>query len=658
MAKGFDWSFGPGNSPVMGAINAAGTTAGASMVGSLAGMPPTWALAGGVAAAGIAGISSAMQQAPGMVAGYRAACWLGASSWATYALATYNEAHAIGSGPWSWGALTALGVGAGIAGTVGTFLRSLTRSPSAPRVRTGNVKEGWQERIRRVGHLPHATVVAGPEWWPGRFGFTLDIDLGPGGPTWKDLAARTSAMESDAHLPIGCGIEVSRGIYANRAIMRVAVADALAEERAFPTELPMATVNNPLVIGWFQDGTPAEINMRWTSGVMAGQKGSGKTNTLHAITGRLAQCTDSLLFMIAIAKKGALAEPWNRAYLEGRADHPIIDRVAVTEEQAFTLCDILDDLIDQRIEKLTARMRAADDDKIPVGYSGADDLFIPEALLIVDEFAQLSPKLQGRITAIAEKGRGSSVATFAASQRAISDHIPPSLKKQSTVRIGMKVDDPEELSYLMGWSKKINVDGLTHEGTGLLGDGDGAIRRMRIFRMTPSVIDKIAVTCGADGRRPGLEPGMLSPAMQAAYDNWEHSGTPAVMHRPTHAAAASVKEITQKAQGLAERLRAQAEAIKAERQAPDAAEIAALEEMWNLPAAQAPQPAVDERARALEILRDAGPEGSGSTQIAAQLRAEGYKTVRQTVAGWLAEELIKGTVEQPGGKGKPYVWRG
>jgi hypothetical protein len=231
----------------------------------------------------------------------------------------------------------------------------------------------------------------------------------------------------------------------------------------------------------------------------------------------------------------------------------------------------------------------------------------------------------------------------------------------------MRVSDADELKYLFGWAKPIDVEDLAGQGYGLLGDGQGEPRPMRVFRMKPSTIDRIAVECGKTGRRPGLEPGILSTKTQKIYDA-RYEDQPE-KHEPAHSAprstSATVTNATRSVHDTAARLRAQAEALKAERTNPAAKEVADLEHLWNLPVTEpeAPEPvqdsatAADERARALEILRDAGPEGTGSTRIAAQLRTEGYKTVRQTVAGWLAEELIKGTVEQPGGSGKPYVWK-
>lgn len=678
MPKGFDWSFGPGTSPAMGAINAAGTTAGASMVGSLAGLPPLWALTGGVAAAGIAGISAAVKEQPGAVAAYRAACWFGGASWGTYALWTYDAAAPLSSGPWSLGALGVLGGLAAAAGAIGTIMRSATRNLTGASVLKAfaaadrNVREEWEERLRRVGRIPNPKIVGGPERWKDGHGFTLDVDLGSGGHTWKKISAE--ALASDAALDLGCGVEVSKGIKANRAIIRVATSDALADERPFPENLDMESINNSLAIGWFRDGSPAQINLRWTSGVMAGQKGSGKTNTLHAITGSIARCPDALIMMIAIAKKGAAAEPWTRAYREGRADYPIIDWVADTEAKAVAMCDVLDDLIDQRIEKLVARMRAADDDKVPVGYSPADDLFVPEVIVIADEFAQLPVYLQNRIAAIAEKGRGSSIATFGCSQRATSAHIPTSLKKQSSVRIGMRVSDLEELKYLFGWAKLFDIEDLVGEGYGVLGDGENAPRPMRVFRMSPSTIDRIAVECGKTGRRAEIEPGVLSPAAQKVYDSRFDMKVEAeaAAGRSTRSTSASVSEIGRGVQGVADRLRAQAEALKAAKENPNAAEVAALNELWEMPAAEPTRPAAqpdpepqDEPAagdayeRALQLLEAAGERGASAEIIAARLRAEGQKTTRQTVTSWFVQEMIKsdGRVVQPGGKGKPYFYR-
>lgn len=60
------------------------------------------------------------------------------------------------------------------------------------------------------------------------------------------------------------------------------------------------------------------------------------------------------------------------------------------------------------------------------------------------------------------------------------------------------------------------------------------------------------------------------------------------------------------------------------------------------------------RQRMLELLVEAGADGAGPSKLSAALRAEGYKTSRQTVSDWLREDLAKGLVVQPDGDGKPY----
>jgi hypothetical protein len=66
----------------------------------------------------------------------------------------------------------------------------------------------------------------------------------------------------------------------------------------------------------------------------------------------------------------------------------------------------------------------------------------------------------------------------------------------------------------------------------------------------------------------------------------------------------------------------------------------------NLPAPEPdlPEPAgkPDPRARVMQLLGEAGPAGTTPQQITDRLQGEGYGTVRQTVAGWLAEAVESG----------------
>jgi len=65
------------------------------------------------------------------------------------------------------------------------------------------------------------------------------------------------------------------------------------------------------------------------------------------------------------------------------------------------------------------------------------------------------------------------------------------------------------------------------------------------------------------------------------------------------------------------------------------------------------QPVPEARIRYRQLLRELGP--TGATEISSRLRMQGYTTTRQTVHGWLSDDITSGLASNDDGK---YTWIG
>ncbi|MFE7547059.1 DNA translocase FtsK [Streptomyces gardneri] len=519
-----DWERGHG--PITGPINAAAATLAASWAGHLLDTP--WPTATVITGAGLIGthIAGRLRHVTRTTLAVRAAGWLGAGGWSSWAIA---------NGPWTTWSLTTLA-----AGTVGLSIaitgahRAEKNAPAKKaaaqeaataaeaQAARGKVATEWQERIARVCHIPGITI-ANVETWESGAGFTLDVEL-DGGVTWKYIARATDALASDAKLPEGCGVDVTPGAHRGAALIDVSTVNRLIDDADYPSDYSPLTVNAPAPIGVRRDGTPYGPVNRQASMLLVGQRGSGKTNLMNVMVANQCRMTDSITWVIDL-NGGGLALKWLRAWNEaGQPGRPPVDWVADTAEKALVMAQVLVRISKARKTGYQDREIAANDDKLPVDHD------VPEIRVLNDEGAEIFSTRSRRdetLRAIAEKlvqtveiARAAAVNVTTSGLRATQDVISdPQLLKQSTFKAGMKVADDSELNYFFGYNHGVSAADAPYPGCALVRDGDGAAHPMKIYRIRPAQILEI-VKATAD-RRPVLDE-LSRNAAGSAYDHrWD-----------------------------------------------------------------------------------------------------------------------------------------
>lgn len=491
MGKVIDWDAGHG--PVTGTLNAAYSALGVAAVGHEAGLPPVWALgASGIGALGatIAGASAEEPLSKGAIAA-RAGGWLAGGTWVTYALTVDTI--------WSWsvvGPLAACTCGfASLAGAIGRKRRrKLEREAQAfaalTRTRIG---AEWVDRFHRVCGV-EGCVVEGVEQWVDDegnetgAGYDLEVLLPEGGKNWRTLAANTEALASDADLPEGCGVEVFSGSSRRRAIVKVQLINLMmTEDQEVPLDASPLDFNTWFDIGKLRDGGVAKIHIREFSAMLVGAKRTGKTNQLLAIITRLLRMPNLRVWVIDF-NGGGVALQWLRAWEAlGKPGRPPIDWVAADVEEATRMANAAVRVAKARKVEYQDLMAEADTDLLPLT---AD---IPGILIVTDEGAEIyaNPKHRAASEPMKEVLRiagSSGVNQLNCFLRATADTTGDTIiKSQSTVRIGMRMSNEEEMSYLLGWRSGVTPADMPDQGFGALSLDEGKPAQVfRGWRVKPS----------------------------------------------------------------------------------------------------------------------------------------------------------------------------
>jgi hypothetical protein len=511
---------------ITGPINTAGAALAVGYAGHTLGMPWEWAAL--TAGAGLLGthIAGRRRQVTSATLALRAAGWLGAGGWCSWAIAY---------GPWSQTALGSLvtgvlGLGAAMAGAHHVEAKAeekrIEQEAAARRAtldgKRQKIADEWEDRIVRVCGGAVVQIV-GIELWESGGGFSLDGECGQGGTRWKDIAIRADQLASDARLPEGCGVEVGPGAHRGAVLLHVSTVNRLVDDVPYPKDYSPLTVNEPAPIGVRRDGTPEGPVNRQASMLLVGQRGSGKTNLMNVMVANNARMTDSLTWVIDL-NGGGLALKWMRAWAAaGKPGRPPVDWVADTPEKALAMALALVRIAKARKTGYQDREIAANDDKLPVNHE------VPEIRVFNDEGAEIfstrsrrDETLRGiadNLVQTLEIARAAAVNETTSGLRATQDVLSdPQILKQSTFKAGMKVADDAELNYFFGYNHNASVEDAPYPGCALVRDGDGQVHALKVYRIAPAQIMEI-VTATAD-RRPELDDLSRRAAGEAYEQRW------------------------------------------------------------------------------------------------------------------------------------------
>ncbi|MDX2954585.1 hypothetical protein [Streptomyces caniscabiei] len=546
-----DWDAKHG--PVTGPINTGVAALAVGYAGHTFGMPWEWAAL--TAGAGLLGthLAGRRRQVTSATLALRAAGWLGAGGWCSWAIAT---------GPWSQTMLGSLvtgvlGLGAAMAGAhhVETKAEEKRAEQEAAARRATldgkrqKIADEWEDRIVRVCAGAVVTIV-GVENWESGGGFSLDGECGVGGTRWKDIALYRDQLASDARLPEGCGIEVGPGAHRGAVLIHVSTANHLVNDVPYPDDYSPLTVNAPAPIGVLRDGTAEGPVNRQTSMLFVGQRESGKTNLMNVNVANQCRMVDSLTWVIDL-NGGGLALKWMRAWqAAGRPGKPPIDWVADTPEKAKAMAAAMVRVAKARKVGYQDREIAANDDKLPVDHE------VPEIRVFCDEGAEIFSVRSRRdetLRSVADNliqtleiARAAAVNETTSGLRATQDVLSdPQILKQSTFKAGMRMADDAELNYFFGYNHNASAEDAPYPGCALVRSGTGQVHPLKVYRLKPDqILDIVKAT--AD-RRPELDDLSRKAAGEAYEQRWMNTdhlfgNGPAPIAAPVENPAASAPQ--------------------------------------------------------------------------------------------------------------------
>ncbi|MFF4493398.1 hypothetical protein [Streptomyces sp. NPDC001546] len=522
-----DWAAGHG--PVTGALSATTGAYALATVGTLAHMPPTWALAVGAVGAVGHTATGLRQRLAARTIGARAASWLLGSGWTTWALAT---------GPLTWasiGSLAVLGVGIGASAratglyeeareleAIAAAERQVARELSAER---RAVAAEWVDRIQRVCGITIRVLAV--EMWPTGTGFTIDAELPSGGTTYDRIAKENSRLSADARLPHGCTAAASPGIDQGRVLIDVTTKNVLADTVAYPDDYSPLSIHTGIPWGYRTNAEEILTYLREQCALVVGPTGSGKTNLVHVILAGFARATDMLTWVIDL-NAGSAGLPWVRPAMEGghgTVVRPGIDWLAASYEEANLMLDAALRVGLYRKKAYQDLMAKANTDLLPISAQ------IPQIMLVIDEGAEIlvstepeKKKLAKKILEVIRMLRAMGVRTVLTALGATGSVLGNlMIRREAKTRAVLTGGETEgmDLSKLFPGARGLKVEQAPHKGTGFMGTPESPVALFGTWRILPNQIRDIVLA--TSDRHPYLDEVSAKAAGPDYARRWDHA---------------------------------------------------------------------------------------------------------------------------------------
>ncbi|MFB7621017.1 hypothetical protein, partial [Kitasatospora sp. NPDC056181] len=506
------------------------------------------------------------------------------------------------------------------------------------------------------------------------------------------------ALGSDLDLPDGCGLQTMPGISRRRVLIQVTIRNLTGEELPFPMAemAETTTVNNPIPLALLSDGARAEMDLRQASTIVTGPTGTGKTNWLHTLIARLDQTNDVLVWVIDL-NGGSIGLPWLNAWRDAQLGRPGsrwadatipvpgVDWVASTPEEAKRMLAAAVRIAKRRKAAYQDAMRDANDDKLPVSPA------VPEIVIVMDEGAEAAATREARavlagVSEVVRIARAMAIRAVISVLRVTQDVMPdPLVRKMASNRLATGALEDSELGHLFGWRALRAEDSFSGPGSVLAGTEGKQPAKGRQWRITPDQIEEISALTAH--RRPSLDAPSLEAAGADYTDRWliERCGHLWASADTTPVAAAATPSPAAGSAGGAGRSAAPAGGWKATAHWDQPATTPAvdpddLESIWLLPDAVKPDPTPpgvdwsnpstwttgretatpetpDAKDAALQLLLDAGPEGTGASAMERALK-DTFGTRRPVLQNWLKAWVESGEAVRVGeGSKTRYVHR-
>lgn len=340
-------------------------------------------------------------------------------------------------------------------------------------------------------------------FWPNGAGETYIVDLtaNKNGTTADKLAAYKTEVATKLNLPEGCGMEVlpaktvdGKGMGRGFAAVDISRVNVLEQTIEYPP-IRQRSILNPLPLGQVRSGREIGPHFRESSCFLWGQKGSGKTGTVYDIVAGALQCTDCLVWIIDL-NKGNAARPFLRAFGQGKVNRPCVDWVATTLDEVVRMAEVGKEIALARKNFYTDLKFEQDTNLMPIGNGGPGQP-PPEILIVIDEGATvlglggdgMTPEgkaARETLQKIMDLARDAAVNIVFSGLRATADVADTAFKAGTSIRIGMRVTDSQELAY--GFNDyNLSGEDIPYAGSGFIktGHDNDGIQVFKAYYLAP-----------------------------------------------------------------------------------------------------------------------------------------------------------------------------
>ncbi|MEV4438088.1 hypothetical protein AB0K09_03565 [Streptomyces sp. NPDC049577] len=537
-----DWARGHG--PITGALSATTGAAAVALLGTATGMPEGWPLVIGAAGALGHGIGhSVRRRLTVRSAVARAASWLVAGGWTTWAMA---------HGPLSWaaaGSLAALGVGTWAAAShtaaweevVEEERFSAEAQAAAAELDTKRrmIASEWQDRIKRVATVDVKVIAV--EFWETGAGYSLEAELPGGGVTWDRIGARSRALAADARLPLGCTVRVEEGEAQGLVVVDVMTKNIMRDEVLYPEDYSPLSLLTGIPWGLRPTGEEIQVFLREACALILGPPGSGKSTFMDVIIAGFARCVDVVTWVIDL-KMGAIGIPWVTPWLEARGlidpddpddkapagTKPGIDWLASTPKEAIRMLKAALRINKARQLHYQKLMRKMDTTLLPISAT------LPQIEILIDEGAEILAHANNRREPekreLAELIREGMRTTRAMAERFVLTAVDGNVSTigDTVVKrfspVSAALTSGENSGHNVGKlfpRARIDTSQLNEKGAGIIADSgaDGfAATEFKGWKSLPSMVRKVVLA--TNDRRIELDAISAEAAGEDYRDRW------------------------------------------------------------------------------------------------------------------------------------------
>lgn len=266
----------------------------------------------------------------------------------------------------------------------------------------------------------------------GRWGWTARLKLRRG-QHFADAVVALSALESALGSRVGALRVEAVNADAAEVVLRMVETDPHAEPIPWtprPGKRP-ASITDPVKVGVWEDGSDVTVSLLRKHVLIGGATDSGKSGLLNVILGRLAECSDAIIWGIDL-KEGMELAPWSK----------VLNRLAVNGLQAAGL-------LREAVAELERRAGFLAEQGIREWTPTPD---APALVVMIDEYAELSPAARKLADSIARRGRAVAVTLLVATQRPTQKTMGDgsAIRSQMNIRFCLRVVERADVDLILG----------------------------------------------------------------------------------------------------------------------------------------------------------------------------------------------------------------